>query len=197
MEEAKEKLVEMFIDEGAVLFGHFRLTSGKESSYYINVKKLITNPKALRLIAEIISETVKGIAFDRIAGPELGAVPIATAVALKTNKPFAIIRKKPKEHGTRSQIEGEIKPGERILLVEDVATTGESVLKAAEIIEKNGGTVVGVAVVVDREEGASRKIKEKYTFLPLLTVSRILGNPPSEGQENPAVKNQEKKINLR
>ncbi|WP_297499738.1 orotate phosphoribosyltransferase [Thermococcus sp.] len=180
MEVAKERLIKMFFDEGAVLFGHFVLTSGKESNYYINVKKLTTDPRALRLIAGMMAEMVREMDFDRIAGPELGAVPIATALALETGKPLVIVRKKPKGHGTGSQIEGEIKPGDRVLLVEDVTTTGGSVLRAAEVIEREGGRVVAIAVVVDREEGASRRIGKRYTFLPLLRVSEILGRSPGE-----------------
>ncbi|WP_297509084.1 orotate phosphoribosyltransferase [Thermococcus sp.] len=177
---AKKRLIKMFFDEGAVLFGHFVLTSGKESNYYINVKKLTTNPRALKLIAGMIAEMVRGTDFEKVAGPELGAVPIATALALETGKPLVIVRKRPKGHGTGSQIEGEIKPGERVLLVEDVTTTGGSVLRAAEVIEREGGRVVAIAVVVDREEGASERIGEKYTFLPLLKVSEILGGSPGD-----------------
>jgi orotate phosphoribosyltransferase len=122
----RKMLIKAFFDEGAILFGSFVLASGKESDYYINVKKLTTNPKALKLIAELMAERIEvgGIEFDRVAGPELGAVPIATALALETGKPLVIVRKKPKGHGTGSQIEGEVKPGERVLLVEDVTTTG-------------------------------------------------------------------------
>ncbi|NJE85319.1 orotate phosphoribosyltransferase [Thermococcus sp. CX2] len=171
----KDELIELIFQEEAILFGHFVLTSGKESDYYINVKKLITNPKALKLIARLMKSRVEemGLEFDRIAGPELGAVPIATALALETDKPLIIVRKKKKEHGTGKQIEGEINPGDRILLVEDVTTTGGSVLRAAEILEKQGAEVVAISVVVDREEGAKEKIEEKYTFLPLVSVSEL------------------------
>ncbi|NJE04083.1 orotate phosphoribosyltransferase [Thermococcus sp. MV11] len=175
MGELKERLIEMFFSEEAVLFGHFVLTSGKESDYYINVKKLSTNPEALKLIARLMRETAegRGIDFDRVAGPELGAVPIATALALETGKPLVIVRKKPKGHGTGSQIEGEVKPGERILLIEDVTTTGGSVLRAAEVLEKAGAKIAAISVVVDREEGAEERIGEEYTFLPLVRVSEL------------------------
>ncbi len=171
----KDELIEAFFSEGAVLFGRFVLTSGRESDYYINVKKLSTNPRALRLIARLMAEEAgkAGVEFDRVAGPELGAVPIATALALETGKPLVIVRKKPKGHGTGSQIEGEVKPGERILLVEDVTTTGGSVLRAAEVLEKLGAKITAISVVVDREEGAKDRIGERYTFLPLVTVSEL------------------------
>ncbi|HDZ35315.1 MAG TPA: orotate phosphoribosyltransferase [Thermococcus sp.] len=181
MEDMKGRLIDMFFEEGAILFGHFVLTSGKESDYYINVKKLITNPEALKLIAGLMKARADelGLEFDRVAGPELGAVPIATALSLETGKPLVIVRKKPKGHGTGSQIEGEVKPGERILLVEDVTTTGGSVLRAAEVLENAGAEVVAISVVVDREEGAGGKIGEKYRFIPLVTVSELFARKGS------------------
>jgi len=171
----KDELLTMFFDEGAILFGKFVLTSGKESDYYINVKRLITNPRALKLIAKLMAEEAeaRGISFDRVAGPELGAVPIATALSLETGKPLVVVRKKPKGHGTGSQIEGEVKPGDRVLLVEDVTTTGGSVLRAAKVLEDAGAEVAAIMVVVDREEGAAEKIGESYTFVPLVNVSEL------------------------
>ena len=181
MGNMKTRLIDMFFSEGAILFGRFILTSGKESDYYINVKKLITNPEALKIIAELMAEKARelGLDFDRVAGPELGAVPIATAVSLETGKPLVIVRKKPKGHGTGSQIEGEVKPGERILLVEDVTTTGGSVLRAAEVLEHEGAAIAAIMVVVDREEGAAERIGGKYRFVPLVRVSELFARRDS------------------
>ncbi len=185
MGDMKGQLIDMFFSEGAILFGRFILTSGRESEYYINVKKLSTNPEALRIIARLMAEKAKtlGIEFDRVAGPELGAVPIATALALETGKPLVIVRKKPKGHGTGSQIEGEVKPGDRILLVEDVTTTGGSVLRAAEVLENAGAEIAAISVVVDREEGAGERIEKKYRFIPLVTVSELFARRNSAGME--------------
>jgi len=179
----KDELIQAFFEEGAILFGHFVLTSGKESDYYINVKKLITNPRVLKLIAEMMKERAEeeGIEFDRVAGPELGAVPIATALSLETGKPLVIVRKKPKGHGTGSQIEGEVKPGDRVLLVEDVTTTGGSVLRSAKVLEREGARISAILVVVDREEGAGENLKD-YLFLPLLRVSELLGKKEEFGE---------------
>jgi len=185
MVDLKEELMEMFFSEEAILFGRFVLTSGKESNYYINVKRLVTNPRALRIIARLMKDVLEreGIDFDLVAGPELGAVPIATALALETGKPLVIVRKKPKGHGTGSQIEGEVQPGERVLLVEDVTTTGGSVLRAAKVLEGLGARIVAVSVVVDREEGASESIGRKYSFLPLIRVSELFARRGSSGVE--------------
>ena len=170
----KDELIEAFFREGAILFGHFVLTSGKESDYYINVKKLITNPKVLKLIAELMKEKAEelGVEFDRVAGPELGAVPIATALSLETGKSLVIVRKKPKGHGTGSQIEGEVRPGDKVLLVEDVTTTGGSVLRSAKVLESQGAKVSAILVVVDREEGAEDNLGG-CLFVPLVRVSEL------------------------
>ena len=178
----KEDLIKAFFDEGAIMFGHFVLTSGKESDYYVNVKKLTTNPRTLKLIARLMVKKVGelGVEFDRVAGPELGAVPIATAVSLETGKPLVIVRKKPKDHGTGSQIEGEVVRGDGVLLVEDVTTTGGSVLRAAKVLEREGARVSAVLVVVDREEGALERLKD-YVFAPLITVSELLAGMKKEG----------------
>ncbi|AEH24285.1 orotate phosphoribosyltransferase [Pyrococcus yayanosii] len=173
---SRERLIDLIFEEGCIQFGHFILTSGKESNYYIDVKKLITNPEALGLIAELIIQKAKelGLDFNKVAGPELGAVPIATAVALKSGKPLLIVRKKKKEHGTGKQIEGEVKPGDKVLLVEDVTTTGGSVLRAAEVLREAGAKIVGVFVVVDREEGARENLEAKGLQLhPLILVSEL------------------------
>ncbi|HII61831.1 orotate phosphoribosyltransferase [Pyrococcus horikoshii] len=172
----KDELINLIINEGCIKFGHFVLTSGKESNYYIDIKSLITNPKALRIIAKLIKEKAEelNLNYDKIAGPELGAVPIATALSLETNKPLLIVRKKKKEHGTGKVIEGNVQKGDKVLLVEDVTTTGGSVIRAAKILREHGADVVGIFVVVDREEGAKENIeKEGFKFYPLVLVSEL------------------------
>ncbi|WP_456365847.1 orotate phosphoribosyltransferase [Thermococcus sp.] len=186
IDAAKHELIERMLSGGALLFGRFVLTSGRESDYYINVKKLVTDPGSLALMAEMIEALTaeKGIGFDRVAGPELGAVPIATAVSLRTGKPLVIIRKRPKSHGTGSLVEGEVRKGESVLIVEDVTTTGGSVLRAAEVIEELGGKVSAISVVVDRDEGAEGRIRERgYPFLPLIRASELLEQKVNTGGE--------------
>jgi len=172
----KEELIRLIFKEGCIKFGHFVLTSGKESNYYIDIKKLITNPRALKLIARLIKEKTQemNLEFDKVAGPELGAVPIATALSLETEKPLLIVRKKKKDYGTGKQIEGEVREGDMVILVEDVTTTGGSVLRAAKVIESEGAKVKAIFVVVDREEGARESLeKEGYHLIPLVTVGEL------------------------
>lgn len=172
----KEELIRLIFKEGCIKFGHFVLTSGKESNYYIDIKKLITNPRALKLIARLIKEKTQemNLEFDKVAGPELGAVPIATALSLETEKPLLIVRKKKKDYGTGKQIEGEVRERDMVILVEDVTTTGGSVLRAAKVIESEGAKVKAIFVVVDREEGARESLeKEGYHLIPLVTVGEL------------------------
>ena len=169
----KDVLVEKLERCGAIQFGRFVLTSGAVSDYYIDIKRASTDPETLKLIAEYMIPFAEG--YDLLAGMELGAVPLVVALSLQTSIPYVIIRKEKKQHGTAREIEGEDVNGKKILVIEDVTTSGGSVLKAIRILRENGGFVDKVVVVVDRESGASQKLKEiGVTLTPLLTVNDIL-----------------------
>ncbi len=158
---------------GAFKTGEFTLTSGKKSNFYVDIKQASTKPKILREIGKCMAEHLKG--EERIAGMELGAVPLAVALSLETNLPYLIIRKVERKHGTGKLIEGEMKKDDKIILVEDVTTTGLSLLKAAEIIRQEGGKVERALVVVDREEGASDLLKEHgLELVPIVKVSEMI-----------------------
>lgn len=169
----KKELVKLLKECGAIKFGKFVLTSGATSDYYIDIKKASTNPNILKKIANAMAEYAKG--YDLLAGMELGAVPLVVALSLETNIPYVIIRKEKREHGTGKQIEGGEVKGKRVLVVEDVTTSGGSVIKTIQIIRDNQGIVDEVLAVVDRESGAEEKLKSSgVSFIPLLSVSDIL-----------------------
>ena len=169
------QLIQMLKECSAIKFGHFILTSGAISHYYIDIKKASTNPNTLKKIAETMVKYAEG--YDLIAGMELGAVPIIVALSLETKIPYVIIRKEKREHGTSKQIEGEDVKNKKILVVEDVTTSGKSVVKTLQILNKNHGKVDKVLVVVDRESGAKEKIENlNVELIPLLSVSEILEN---------------------
>ncbi len=155
---------------GAIKFGKFRLTSGKESSFYIDIKEGSTKPEILREIAKEIAKYIAG-KYDRIAGMELGAVPLVVATSLETNLPYVIVRKVPREHGTGKQIEGTINKGDNVIVVEDVATTGNSILKSVIAVREAGGIVKEAIAVVDREEGARQLLKDND--VELISLVRI------------------------
>lgn len=171
----KDTLIQHLKECGAIKFGRFVLTSGAISDYYIDIKKASTEPKILKLIAQQMSDYTKG--YDMLAGMELGAVPLVVALALETGIPYVIIRKEKREHGTGKQIEGSDVKGKSVLIIEDVTTSGSSVIKTIQILRENNAEVEKVLVVVDRETGAREQLKKlEVEFIPLISVSEILKN---------------------
>jgi orotate phosphoribosyltransferase len=169
----KKELTQLFKECGAIQFGRFVLTSGAVSDYYIDIKKASSNPKILKKLAEEMAEYVEG--YDFIAGMELGAVPLAVALSLETGIPYVIIRKEKRGHGTIKQIEGGDVKGKRVIIIEDVTTSGGSVVKSIQILRENNAIVDEVVVVVDRESGAEEKLRNvEVVFIPILSVSDIL-----------------------
>jgi orotate phosphoribosyltransferase len=162
---------------GAIKFGDFTLASGKKSKYYIDIKKASAIPRILKLIACEIAEKIKinSIDADYIGCVALGGVPIAVAASLETNLPLIIIRKEAKEYGTKGQIVGDFIKNSRVLMVEDVATTGGSVLKAIKLLREEGLIIGEVIVVVDREEGAHAALaNEGVELTPLIRIRDLL-----------------------
>lgn len=150
-------LRQMLKDRKVVQTGEFMLASGRKSSFFVNIKRASTDPAVLREIGKAIAPH---IGDSKIAGMALGAVPIAVAVALETGRPFVMVRKEPKDHGTKELIEGEVVPGEKFVVVEDVATTGASAMRVVNALRAKGAYVVRTVAVVDREEGAQALLSE-------------------------------------
>lgn len=144
----------------AYLEGDFVLRSGRRSRYYLDKYLFTTKPDILGAIAdEMAGMLPEGV--QRIAGTVLGAVPLAVALSLRTGIPSIIVRKAGKDYGTQNVIEGEWEAGEKVVLVEDVLTTGGAALAAAENLHRAGMNVLGVTGVIDREEGAREAFAEK------------------------------------
>jgi len=166
-------LIELLKECDAIQFGRFVLASGAISDYYIDIKKASTKPIILKKIAKELAEYSEG--YDLIAGMELGAVPLVVALSLETDIPYVVIRKEKKQHGTTKQIEGEEVKDKKVLLLEDVTTSGKSVIKSIKILRENKAKVDEVLVVVDRESGAEEKLRNlDVSFIPLLSVSDII-----------------------
>ncbi len=141
----------------------FKLASGRVSKYYVDCKQALSYPEARGLIADLICERIKGEPLDAVGGLEIGAYPIATCVSDAifretgaTVRVF-IVRKQPKSHGIRDLIAGDIHPGDKVLIVDDVVTEGGSTLKAIDASRKAGLVVQRVIVLVDREEAGGRE----------------------------------------
>ncbi len=175
LEMEKQELITALKACGAVRYGDFTLASGKKSKYYIDIKKASTDPKTLKLIARQAALRVKEMDVDTVTGVELGGVPLATAVSMETELPLLIVRKAVKDYGTKSRFVGDVKPGDKLVMLEDVTTSGGSVIDAIEIVRETGAEVRYVICVVDREEGAKENLKEiSAELLPLVTASDLL-----------------------
>ena len=167
----KEELIKLLKENEVIKFGNFTLSSGKKSSYYVDMKRAVTDPKILSKVAEMISEKLDKEKTDKIAGPALGAIPIVTAVSLKSEIPMLMIRKAKKGYGTSKLIEGDLEEGDSVVVVEDVTTTGNSLINAIKAVSENGGVVKKAFVVVDRAEGALENFKrEGVTLEPLVSI---------------------------
>ncbi|MGA8303219.1 MAG: orotate phosphoribosyltransferase [Thermoplasmata archaeon] len=169
---SRDEVVRLLLDADAVRFGDFTLASGEKSDVYVDVKKAWTDAGRLRTLARALAARVG--TEDRLAGMELGAVPLVVAVALETGRPYVVLRKAAKEHGTRQPFEGEIPPGSRVLVIEDVTTTGGSTVRSVEIVRSAGGIVDRALVVLDREHGAAERLSSVGVRLePLVSFSEV------------------------
>lgn len=165
------RLIKDLITHRAIEFGSFRLASGAQSSYYINIKSAVTHPTLLATIATTIARTYD---FDVVAGVAVGGVPLAVAVSLESRKPYAIIRSAEKTHGKKDVVIGDVN-GKSVLLVEDVTTSGGSALYGIGVLRAAGAQINRVVTVVDREQGASEMLeKHDVHLLPLVRASELL-----------------------
>ena len=172
---SKEKLCNELSDIGAVKFGLFTLKSGLLSPIYIDLRVLVSYPNVLRDVAAELIKIKAPLEFDRIAGIPYAAISIATAVSLLAGYPMIYPRKEQKGYGTKREIEGEFKPGETILVYDDLITTGASKFEAIAPLEEAGLKVNDIVVLVDREQGGGKELAEKgYTLHSVFTISEVL-----------------------
>lgn len=173
----------MFLHEsGAVKFGSFKLSSGKESAYYVDLRLVPSFPhqfrKMIKRLQDDISEKVGLDSFDYIASVPTSGLVIASALAIETVKPLAYVRQKPKEYGTSSLIEGRMPKGSKVLLVDDVGTTGQSIIKAVKALKEAGMSVTDAFVVINRLEGATESLAAEgvrlYEVTDVMEVSSAL-----------------------
>jgi orotate phosphoribosyltransferase len=182
---ARTRLIEIVKARSFQEGPEMKLASGKTSTFYFNMKPTMLDSEGAYLIASLILDQLEGTAADLVGGLEMGAVPIAssvTAVAHTRGRklPAFFVRKQPKEHGTKSLIEGlgrdETMAGKKVVIVEDVTTTGGSSIKAAEAIRAAGGDIVRVITIVDRLDGAAEAFAAAgLDFRPLLTLKDFKG----------------------
>lgn len=154
----------------AFLRGEFTLSSGRRSSFYIDKYLFETQPGLLRDVARLLAQSLPP-KTARLAGPALGGVPLATAVSLETGIPFVIVRHEAKEYATGRTIEGRLDPGDRVVVIEDIVTSGTQAVRAARAVEAAGAEVLLVLAVVDRNEGGREGIEGAgYRFRALYNL---------------------------
>jgi orotate phosphoribosyltransferase len=170
--EARTRLIDIIKARSFQVGGEMKLASGRTSTFYFNMKPTMLDPEGGYLIGRLVLELISGDGAEMIGGLEMGAVPLASSVAL----PAFFVRKQAKEHGTQVLIEGlpagQSIAGCRVVVVEDVTTTGGSALKAVAAVRESGAEVASVVTLVDREEGARAAFADAgVVFKPLLTIA--------------------------
>jgi orotate phosphoribosyltransferase len=174
------------IQEKSFAKGRFKLASGKESNYYLDMKPTMFSPEGASALSEMILQRLEGITVDYVGGVALGAVPLISTMTMLSHRqgrplPGFFVRKEVKDHGTMKLVEGlakgETLEGKRVVILEDVTTTGGSAMVAIEAAQKLGAKIVLVLSIVDREEGAAEFFKQAgIPFAALFTASEFLAD---------------------
>jgi orotate phosphoribosyltransferase len=168
-----------FIAQRAFKRGQFKLSSGGTSTYYIDGKLISFDPQGVWLTVEAILAEIRDVQFDAVGGMDMGATPIVSALALRSHElghpiPTFTVRKEVKAHGTQKRIEGPMPPRSRVIIIDDVVTTGDSILKAIDAVQEAGCTVPLAICVVDRNAGATQTMQNRgIPYRPLIHLSEL------------------------
>jgi uridine monophosphate synthetase len=169
------QLADGLLEAGCIKFGQFTLKSGIISPIYIDLRLLVSFPKLLEHAARTFLPILKGLSFDRLAGLPYAALPIATVISLQGGWPLIYPRKEVKTYGTKAEIEGSFKEGESIVVIDDLATTGESKFESIDKLTAAGLNVKHIVVLIDRQSGASEALeKAGYRLHAVTTLTKLL-----------------------
>jgi len=176
--DKKDRMANILYKIDAIKFGVFQLSSGQASPYYIDLRVIPSFPDAFREIcdsyAQYITEEIGLKNFDRIAGIPLAGIPFASQIAYNLKKPFLYVRKDIKQYGRERRVEGILSSGEKVLLIDDLLTTGLTLKNAAEVVRAEGGVVSDAVVFLDREEGGKQRLEQSRVKVhPLLKISEV------------------------
>jgi uridine monophosphate synthetase len=171
----KNDVALQLFDIGAIKFGDFQLKTGEVSPIYVDLREIISFPKILKSVSELIWQQTHSLNFDLMCGVPYTALPITSYLSVIHDKPMVMRRKELKNYGTKKIIEGVFMKGQKCLIIEDIITTGASILETIEPLNQVDLQVKDIIVFVDREQGGVAKISEKgYNIQPILKLSEIL-----------------------
>lgn len=176
-------IIDELFEIGSIKFGSYKLKSGMTTPFYIDLRLIISYPLLLQKVADALWEKIQHLPFKRICGVPYNALPIATAMCLKHQKPMLLKRKEMKDYGTKKIIEGVYEAEDQCLLIEDVIVSGKSIFETIEPLEHANIHVSTVAVVVDREQGGRINVeKHGLTMISLFTVTEIFHHLRKKGK---------------
>ncbi|MGA3290136.1 MAG: orotate phosphoribosyltransferase [Candidatus Bathyarchaeia archaeon] len=192
VQDKKDKMANILFKIDAIKFGVFKLSNGKASPYYIDLRVIPSFPDAFREIcdfyAEYITNQIGVKNFDRMAGVPLTGIVFASQVAYNLKKPFIYMRKGVRMHGRERRVEGILASGDKVLLIDDLVTTGLTLKKAAEAVRAEGGVVTDAVVFLDREEGGNQQLEKNginlHTLLKISEVANTLYELGAIDEEN-------------
>jgi uridine monophosphate synthetase len=178
-------LILQLYDIGCIMFGNYVQASGAVFPYYIDLRKIISNPQVFSQVLLAYASILQDLTFDRIAGIPYGSLPTATGLALHLNRPLIFPRKEVKAHGARRAIEGNFHAGETIAVVDDILITGKSVMEGAEKLKNNGLNVRDIVVLIDHEHGVRDKLAQNgYQGHAVFKISEIVQTLYQAGRIN-------------
>ncbi|MEH2071307.1 MAG: bifunctional orotidine-5'-phosphate decarboxylase/orotate phosphoribosyltransferase [Nostoc sp.] len=181
----QQDLILQLYDIDCIMFGNFVQASGAVFPYYIDLRKIISNPQVFNQVLTAYEEVLKNLCFDRLAGIPYGSLPTATGLALRLNCPMVFPRKEVKAHGTRKVIEGNFHPGETVVVIDDILISGKSVMEGAEKLESAGLNVNDIVVFIDHEQGVKDRLQQNgYRGHAVLTLSEITNTLYQAGRIN-------------
>jgi orotate phosphoribosyltransferase len=179
--EEVEELGRILLKTSGLRFGTFKLSSGTLSPYYVDLRLILSDPEAFKRVIEFYSDRLRGSLLERstrLAGIPTAGIAYAAVLAFNHGKPFLYVRREAKEYGGRRKIEGLLFPGDRVLLLDDVVTSGSNLLNAVDAIRAEGGIVEDAVVLLDRQQGGVRNLKKVgvrlHCFATISEVCRVL-----------------------
>jgi uridine monophosphate synthetase len=188
-------IADALLEAGCVRFGQFKLKSGVKSPIYIDLRLLASKPSLLTHVASAYLPILQGLHYDRLAALPYAALPIATAISLQTGRPMVYPRKEIKDYGTGYAVEGGYELGEKVVLIDDLATTGGSKFEGIERLEGAGLEVHDVVVLIDREGGAEQELSEAgYRLHAVYTLSQLIEHWTGVGKVSPRQADEVKKF---